>query len=125
MFLEFLSHALVLDFAWMASIFLHNLHYFFIFAALAFFFFTQKGVRFVFFALLLGLYCWAWVDFSTVTGWAIFGSAFLMIYYLSKVAILIFAETVPELRNRLVIVSTVVTIFVLVSFNTLLRLGVF
>ena len=124
MFLEFLTHLLALDFQWMIDIFMHNLHYFFAFAAMMFFFLSQKGSKFLLLAFVFAFWTWIWIDFQTLTGWVLFGSAFLMLLYVTKIATITFAENVPEFKGRLMLVNTLSFIIVFIAFNLLLRLGV-
>jgi hypothetical protein len=123
MFVEFLSHLLTLDLQWMLSIFLQNLHYFFALSALGFFFYSKKGLLFLPIGILIALWGWVYIDFETLTGWVIFGGVILMLVYISKFAMLVFAEDVPQLRRWLVLISSISFYLVFIGYNLLARSG--
>ena len=115
MLLEFLSHLLSFDLSWIALLVLNNLHWVFALAAAAYIFFDYKKML-VPFILVVGM-CWAAVDFSSVTGWAWTLPVFLGIFYISRIAVLIFCQEIKSLKNILPVVNIVHFFTVYILFN--------
>ena len=121
MFFEFVNAVISLDLTWLASLFFNNLHYLFAFAALCFFFWGPSTRKV---AIALALFIptvWIWVDFQTVSGWAILAGGFLSVYYITKFTVLTFAEDIPFLKNNLVIISELHGIGLIIFYNIFLR----
>ncbi len=119
MLFEFFSHLISLDFAWIISLIGSNLHWLFAITALIFFFFNGKKIILGVIAFfLLG---WAWGDFELISGMIVFGAGFLVIYYLTKLIVLIFAENQPELKNKLIWISEIQFLAVFILYNIFLR----
>lgn len=121
MFFEFLNAVISLDVNWLAWLFFANLHYLFLFVAVGFFFFGPKMRKAAISALLLAFSAWALVDFQNISGWAILVGGFLAIFYITKIAVLTFAEDVPYLKKHLVLVSELHFVSILIFYNLFLR----
>ena len=117
MFFEFVQAVVTLDFNWLLWIFSSNLHYIFAFIAVCFFFFGPSAKKTVVSMVLLFLVLWVWADFELLSGWGIFIASFLSLFYITKIAVLIFCEDVPALRSNLVVISTLHGIVLIIIFN--------
>ena len=121
MLFEFLHRLVSLDLSWFVWLVTANLVYFFIFLAICFFFWEGKMKKVIAAFFLLCLVAWSWIDFEMISGWVLFVGGFLAIYYITKVAVLAFAENTPALQSKLIIVSEIQFIVALVVYNLFLR----
>ena len=121
MFFDFLAAAVSLDVNWLAGLLFNNLHYLFFFAAFAFFFWGPSTKKAIISTGLVILVCWIWIDFQTVSGWAILAGGFLSLYYITKLVVLTFADDIPLLKNNLVIVSEIQALVLIIGYNLFLR----
>jgi len=119
MLFEFFYRLISLDTNWLVSLKANNLHWLFLITVLIFIFFDGKKV--VLGVIAFFLVGWAWGDFELISGLAVFAGGFLMIYYLSKIAVMIFAENQPELKNKLIWISELQFIIVFMCYNIFLR----
>lgn len=115
MFFEFASHLISLDIAWLISLIMSNLHWLFFLYALMYFFMEGKRVWWGF--LVVVFVCWIWSDWEIVSGGFLFVGGFLSLYYITKLAVLSFAENSPGLKKRLLWVSEIQFIVALLAFN--------
>ena len=104
MLVEFLVHLISLDFHWLIGLVMNNLHFLFIFFAISYFFFDGKNYILAMFLLILDV--WLVADMEKVTGLLVFVGGFLTIFYITKLAIVTFAEDSEKLRKYLVPIST-------------------
>ena len=121
MFFEFLAAVISLDVNWIAGLLFNNLHYLFFFAALAFFLWGPSTKKAVISTGLIILVCWIWVDFQTVSGWTILVGGFLSLYYITKIAVLTFADDIPFLKKNLIIVTEIHGLALIIGYNLFLR----
>ncbi len=121
MFFEFLKAVITLDLDWFVWVFCNNLHYLFLLTALCFFFFGPKVKKTAVATFLVCLMAWYWVDFELLSGWLLFVGGFLALYYITKIAVLTFANDIPVLKNNLVIVSEAQFLSILIIYNFALR----
>ena len=63
---------------------------------------------------------WAWVDFEIFSGWIWAVPTFFGIYYITKIAVLAFAEDTPQLKSKLVIISEIQAIALIAIYNLFL-----
>ena len=119
MLFEFFHRVITLDFSWLITLVANNLLFLFLFAALIFFFFDGKRVAIgvVAFSILV----WAWMDFELISGLAVLAGGFLVIYYITKMAVLMFVNEMPELKTKLIWVSEAQFLLVFVIYNIFLR----
>ncbi|MFH1255663.1 MAG: hypothetical protein V1494_00045 [Candidatus Diapherotrites archaeon] len=105
MFFEFMQHLLALDFGWIISLAGNNLFLVFILFTLIYIFFEGKKVLFGF--LLLVFLLWITLDFENSTGmfWAI--GEFMALLYISRLAISIWVENTPSLKNSLIAINAI------------------
>lgn len=103
-FFEALQALLSLDFTFFIDIFLDNWFLFFGFYALIHFFLEKKNT--LFYTIILTIILWAFVDIEHLTGLALISSGFLVIYYVTKIALLAFAEDSPSLKRYMLVLST-------------------
>ena len=115
MLLQVISNLLSLNVSWFVELALGNLFYLFAFAAVMHIFMNGKGVLKGF--VVLCLMIWFWMDFAAVSGATLFVGGFLAFYYISKMALLIFAESTPKLKQKLIIVSELQFIGAFVLYN--------
>jgi len=117
MFFEFVHAVLTLDLNWLAWLLFANLHYLFAFAALIFILFNGKTKSvlpgFIFFFLL----CWAFTDFTDVSGWVFFVGGFLGLNYIAKIGSLTFAASDPKLEKYMLAVNFVITYSLWAAYN--------
>ena len=117
MFFEFLNAAITLDLSWLATLVLTNLHYLFLIGILCFFFWGPSTKKVVISTILLSVVLWTWADLEFFSGWAWALPLFLGIYYISKLAIVAFAENTPGLSKHLVLIQEVHFIGLFAVFN--------
>ncbi len=121
MFFNFLNAVLGFDIAWFVWLIEHNLFYVFAFITLCFFFWGNSMKKAVIVTVLLSIVAWAWVDFELISGWVLFAGGFLSIYYVTKMVIMVFAESMPSLKNKLILVSEIQFFALLIIYNLFLR----
>jgi len=114
-FFEALQALLSLDSGFFASIVSTNILWVFIWFAVVFFLFDGK--RTVYFFVLFSVLFWAFFDFALLTGLTFVTATFLLLNYLSKLAVIAWAENTPSLKNNIVFVSEFV-FFSLLLFYT-------
>ncbi|MCR4368443.1 MAG: hypothetical protein NUV67_00890, partial [archaeon] len=101
------------------DIVMNNLLWVFVFYALIHYF--LDGKRTIYFFLTLVVLIWAFIDFDSLTGLTWKAAGFLLIYYMSKLAVLAWAENSPRLRNKLLIVSEVQFLALLLIYTFFIR----
>jgi len=74
--MEFISHAMAFDLAWIAGLILGNLHW--LFAIAAFVIIAEKGKRPVWHFLVMILFLYAFLDILDLGGWILVPMFFLM-----------------------------------------------
>ncbi len=104
-FFEAMQALFALDLGFFIDVFMNNLIWVFAFYVMIYIFFEGKNTIywFIFWTFLV----WAILDWQDLTGIVFTAGAFLFLYYLSKIALLGFAESVPALKKYLVVISTV------------------
>ncbi|MCR4336173.1 MAG: hypothetical protein NUV57_06615 [archaeon] len=113
LFIEFFLHLLTFDFGWIVQLVLNNLLWVFGLSALAYLIFGEKK----FFAgfILLVFDIWLFDVFGVISGVSIFSATTLSLYYITKIAVLAFAENSTALKDKFVVISTlqgIIAIFV-------------
>lgn len=118
-FFEVISHAIALDFGFFVEFILANLFWLFTYYTVMHFFFNGKRV--LYFTLLFGVLMWAWSDFQTISGlyWTV--PSFLLIYYITKLAIVSIVDTTPFLKKYTVVISTLQFYVLFLIFNFFIR----
>lgn len=119
MMLEFISHLVQGDLVWILGLIFSNLHWLFAFAAAVYFFYDRKKLVAPF--LLTVALTWVISDFSAVTGWIWAVPAFLSIFYISRMALIVFCSDMDRLRNILPVVFVVHFLVIFAIFNLFLR----
>jgi len=119
MFFEALTHFLALDFGWFLAAFMDNLMWFFIFFALIYFFWEGKHTLKIF--LVFIALVWAYIDMENITGWSWSVANFLLLYYLTKLAVISIAENNRALKKVLPLVSELQFLLLFALFNLYLR----
>lgn len=118
MAIEFFYHLLSLDFVWILQLILFNLHYSFAFLALAVILFGKNSFKMIFsVALLIFFEYVAYVEFGAVIGWAFLTGSFLLLFYVSRFLLLVFAEETPSLKNKLVPLMLVQFLVLFILYN--------
>ena len=108
-----------LDINFFINIFMNNLLWVFVFYALIHYF--MEGRRVIYFFLVFSFLLWSFVDFEILTGLAWNAAGFLLIYYLTKIALLTLAEDIPSLKNKLLWISEVQFVFLLFAYIFFLK----
>ena len=121
MIFDFFNAIISLDAGWFVWMLQNNLVYLFAFIALCFFFWEKNLKKTIAATILLSIVAWAWVTFEMVSGWVLFVGGFLAVYYITKLAILIFAQDVPQLKNKLIIISEIQFLVLVVAYNLFMR----
>ena len=119
LFFEAMQALFALDLGFFIDIFMNNLFWVFAFYVMLYIFFDGKNMVywFIFWSFLV----WAIVDFQDLTGIVFTAGGFLFLYYLSKIALLGFAESVPGLRRYMVVISTVSAYTLMVVYTFFLK----
>lgn len=115
MLVEFLSHLLALDIAWIVALIVDNLFFLFAFSALMYYFMNGKRM-FVGF-LVITLLMWVWLDMEHAASMVLFAGGFLSLYYLTKVAVIAAAENSKALKNKLIIVGEIQAVALIIIYN--------
>ncbi len=119
MILEFLSHVVMLDIPWLLGFILGNLLWVFMFAAIVYYFW--EGEHFLEAFILLPITMFSYAALERTIGLVMFVGGFLMIYYVSKLVILKFAEETPALRKYIVPISTLQALAAWVLYNIFIK----
>ena len=114
MFVEALAHLFALDLGWFVSLIIGNLLLLFAFIATMYIFLEGKKV--IAGVIFLTLVLWIIADIQFVTGWLVFVGGFLSIYYITKLALLIFVED-TKLKKWLIPVSTAHAYLIIIIYN--------
>lgn len=117
-FLEVLQAAIVLNIGFFIDLFLGNLFWFFLFYTAMHYFIGKKQL---YFALLFSAVMWAWTDLEFFSGLTWVVPSFLLIYYVTKLAVVALVETTPSLRKYVVVISTLQFYVLFLVYNFLLR----
>ena len=99
MLFEFLTHLAALDFQWMVSLAANNLMWAFMFGAFSHF--INEGRKFPLTFAVVVADTWAIADFASAGSIVVFSGGMLLLYYLSKFALVAFVESSPSLHKKL------------------------
>ncbi|HZX20579.1 MAG TPA: hypothetical protein VFF13_06225 [archaeon] len=116
--LEVLHSVISLDIGFFIDLFFDNLFFFFAFYVLIHIFVEKKDT--FFYVLILLIVLWAFEDIETFTGLTFLSASFLIVYYITKLAVVAFAESVPSLRKYTIIITTIQFYVAYVIFNFVL-----
>ncbi|MBI2597797.1 MAG: hypothetical protein HYW50_01225 [Candidatus Diapherotrites archaeon] len=119
MFFEALTHAMALDFGFFIGLVLNNLFWVFGFYAIMFYFFNGKKT--LYFTIFFALIVWAYSDMQAITNIVWTSASFLLFYYISKLALLKIAETIPRISKYMVVLSTAQGLLLFLVFNFLIK----
>lgn len=119
MLFEFILRAVSLDIIWLAGLVMNNLFLLFAFASFTHIFFGRRIIAGI---VILSIYSWAWINFNVITGTVLLVSGFMMLNYMSRLAIVSFSEnSSPWFKKKLVLVTSATGIIVFLVYNFLLR----
>ncbi|MAG17918.1 MAG: hypothetical protein CL944_00395 [Candidatus Diapherotrites archaeon] len=99
-FFEALQALLSLDVSFFVNIIIDHIIFVFGIAAAAHYFFDGK--KLIFWFVFISVTLWALIDLGTYTGLVFTGTLFLLVYYITKFAVLAFVESVPSLKPYIV-----------------------
>jgi len=119
MFLEFLSHLVSFDFFWVVEFTLANLHWLFALFIPVYFFYDGKKTIAPF--LIIVFMLWSFLDFSAISGWVFAVPGFLALYYISRVVLMIFANDMDSLKDKLPAIFVVHFLIIFAIFNLFLK----
>lgn len=117
MLFNFIQHLLSVDVGWFMALIMNNLLWLFIFYAVMYVFMGGKKVLYGFVVFCLTL--WVWQDFQNASGVAIFGAAFLSLWYITKLALLAVVESVPALSKKLIYINELHGLTLVLLFSLL------
>ncbi len=122
MVIDFFTHLFSLDLAWFVWLIFANLFFLFTFIALIHYLYpkTKHLTQIVLFVLFC-INIWAVVDFSLAVGWIITGSVFLMIHYITRVALVTLVESPKTSTRTLVILMMIQFYAVYIFYNLFMR----
>ncbi|MEK6957611.1 MAG: hypothetical protein AABW99_01355 [archaeon] len=118
-FVEAVQALFSLDLGFFIDIVMNNLLWVFLLYALVHYFFDGKHILHYF--LLLSLMMWAWADLEKITGLAWTAASFLLIYYITKLAVIAWAENSPGLKNKIVVISELQFLLLLFIFTFFIK----
>ncbi|MFH1391214.1 MAG: hypothetical protein ABIH20_02790 [Candidatus Diapherotrites archaeon] len=118
-FFEAIQALLSLDISFFIDIVMGNILWSFMFFALIYFFFDKKNT--IYYFLLWAVLLWAFFDFESLTSITFRTGPFLMIYYLTKLAVLAWAENSPRFKDKLLWVSETQFLLLLFVFTFFLK----
>ena len=122
MFVDFLAAVVGIDFSWFAELFSNNiLVSVMVFITMAIFFKFQI-LKAVFATALIFVQIWVIDDAVGLLGGFFISGAFMLIYYVSKLAVLTAAEEDPKLQPHLIAINEAAWMVPLLLFN-LWKLG--
>ncbi|MFH1544572.1 MAG: hypothetical protein ABIE23_00555 [archaeon] len=116
--IDLLSAIVGLDVSWFIHAFMDNLLWVFIFILLAFLF--APGKKRVIYFFIVACTVLIVVDWTASVGWLYLVGLFFFVNYVSRVAVLVFAENVKGLENYLPFITVMQFIVVLFIFNMFL-----
>ncbi|MBI4210337.1 MAG: hypothetical protein HY544_02415 [Candidatus Diapherotrites archaeon] len=103
MLLESLSHLAAGDIGWLFSVAIENLAI--AFMLLSVFFVFLEGKNFLKGSIVIFITLFAFMDFGKVLGVTFFSTNFMLLYYISKIAVLSIAEGVPFMKKNLIFIN--------------------
>lgn len=118
-FFEMIARLFAFDIGWYASQIMANLFWIFVVTAVMYIF--LNGKRVLFGVILFFVVAHVWAAAEQLYGVAIFAAGFLGIYYMTKLATMAFAESVPSLKNHLILITTVQFYVLFLAYNIFLR----
>jgi len=121
MLIAFLINIVTLNFEWLYSLAINNLHYFFAFSA--FMYFVTAGKDFIKATLILTIYVWAMLDFINLSGWAGFVGGFMLLNYVGKISVFAILSENPKLDKKAILISEIVA-YAVWSYYNLIIVGV-
>lgn len=117
MFFELVENLVSFNLAWFWSLLQAHWLMFFMFIALSVFYKPEKWLKFFF---ILWIYLWIFSDFLSISGWIVFSASFLFLNYVSRVALMTFAESIPWCKDRLPLIFSLQFLTVLIIYNLIL-----
>ena len=118
-FFEAMQAIFSLNVVFFIDMIMNNLFWLFAFYVLIYFFFEGKNT--VYWFVLWSFLLWAILDWEDLTGFVFTAGLFLMFYYLSKLAFLKFSESIPQLKDHLVLLSAIQAYSLIVIYTFLLK----
>ena len=118
-FFEMIARLLAFDIGWYASQIMANLLW--IFMAFVLMHLFLGGKRVIWGVILFFFVAHAWAAAEQLYGVVIFAAGFLGIYYMTKLGVIMFAESVPSLRRHLILIAEVQFFAVLILYNVFMR----
>ncbi len=118
-FFEAVQALFSLDWGFFVDIFLNNLLWVFMFAALLYYF--MEGKHLLYYFILVSVLMWAYIDFESITGFVWSAAPFLLTYYITKLAVLAWAEKSPAMKKNLVLISEVQFLSLLLIYTFFIK----
>lgn len=117
MFFEFVQHLALLDLHWIVSLVMNNILWVFMLGAFIYFLNDGKKLMLGFAVVVADI--WLWQQFEAAANAVVFAGAFLALYYITKLALVAFVESTPQLSKKLLLVFALQGWVVLVIYNLL------
>lgn len=120
--IDFFTHLFTLDIGFFVWLILANIFFLFVFAAVCHYFYPKAKLKtyimlFIFFCISM----WALADFSSAVGWTMTGAVFLMLLYITRMALLTFIES-PKLPTRVLIIVSILQFYAIyIFYNIFMR----
>jgi hypothetical protein len=108
-----------LNIAFFIEVFMNNLLWVFMFYVMIHFLF--EGKRTVYWFVLFSFTLWALLAWESLTGFVFSAASFLLLFYLSKFALLGFVEDIPSLKRHIVLISSIAGYSVVVFYTFFLQ----
>ncbi len=118
-FFEMVARLLAFDIGWYVSAIMANLLWIFIVTVLMYMF--LEGKRVVKGVVMFFFLAHFWVAAGSLYDISILVAGFLGIYYMTKLGVMMFAESVPSLRRHLILISAVQFYILIVVYNAFIR----
>lgn len=118
-FLDALQALFALDIGFFIDVLMGNILWAFLFYAIMYIY--TDGKHTLYFFLLFTAVMWAYIDFEKITGIVWSAASFILIYYVTKLAVIAIAEKTPALKSRLFLVSEVQFLSLMLAFTFFMK----
>lgn len=118
-FFEMIARLLAFDSGWYASAIMANLVW--IFMAFVLMHMFLGGKRVIWGVILFFFVAHAWAAAEQLYGVVIFAAGFLGIYYMTKLAVIQLAESIPKLGRWTILISSLWFFVLMIVYNIFLK----
>ena len=118
-FFEMLLRLFTLDIGWYVSAIMANLLWIFLVTVIMYYFLGGKNVLKG--VILFFINAHLWIAVGNMYGIVIIAGGFLGVYYITKLATVMFSETIPGLRRWTILVASLQFFVLLIAYYAFLR----